>query len=209
MGGNSQSRNSFLFFSELSLNDKHSWNIVVVFESTMRCKANGNSHLTHFERRRSRSIDSPSFREKNSFIHSPAAYASTPLAVYEPFHGTPSDCVPIRDARMSSTDVARVVHQTFKVVPILLKNYRLWTLASPTIAQFTLRELQDAMKSYKWRICFSTFAPTPPFSRRFALRRRTCARVPPEDPPRAVFPGAVSDGAAVAACVDFADNTRQ
>jgi hypothetical protein len=133
-----------------------------------------------------------------AFIHGPAAYSSTPIVVYEPFQGTPPECTPVREERMSSAEVTRVVHQTFKVVPILFKDHRLWTLASATVAQFTLRELQDAMKSYPWDhlCCESAADPSDLF---FDLRPDTSflsAFRPPQTTVRSSAPAIIPPSAA-------------
>jgi protein-tyrosine phosphatase len=104
------------------------------------------------------SFESISFRD---FIRAPASFTTTPIVIYEPFKGAQPVCDPICDERISSADLSRVVHQTFKVTPILFKQYRLWTLAASTLSLFAIRELQESMKAFPWGdlVCGSAADP--------------------------------------------------
>lgn len=90
------------------------------------------------------------------FVKAPADFTSHPVIAYEPYDGVCPKCDPELRDRVAHTDTVRAVQQSFRITPYQCKGFRMWTIMSQTISQSQIKEVLDAMRTFK----FSDFQST-------------------------------------------------
>jgi hypothetical protein len=84
------------------------------------------------------------------FARAPISFISHPLVLCEPFQGAPAPTSMFREARLSSTELCRVLHQNFRINPVFMKRYRLWPILTATVSLSAQKELQESMRNFEW-----------------------------------------------------------